>query len=197
MLKFVRTYTIVILLILTFATPFYGSWYVYMGQKEIIRHRAIQQIVSGTEAQKLAPLKFLQQRANSLIWEHADVFESNGVMYNVVTPQQIGNTIHRWCFCDSKETKLKAILKKTMIEQTTSNGIDKWQVRLLTNFTESLYFNQIFQFSSTSFCQLCISSPYTHYFTIIFFDIPSPPPKQARRYVFTPRDYMSKLTSRT
>lgn len=89
----------------------------------------------------LRVFKFTREAvASQLRWEHAEEFEYQGQLYDVVERQQVGDTTVFKCWWDRKETQVKAQLEDLIAKTLKQHPPNQESQKRLQQFLTFLFF---------------------------------------------------------
>lgn len=93
--------------IICLAVPFLGTYAWLKYRTQLVRREVRRRITDKIDKGDLTHLAFSKDEAASrLDWEHADEFEYNGRMYDVVDKDATRDSVHYWCWADDSETEI-------------------------------------------------------------------------------------------
>ncbi len=166
-----------ILLILSLAVPFGGSFIVLQFQKQLIKKEIKNRIISGMDRNDLVVLKFTKSESeNKLKWEESKEFEYGGEMYDVVESESNGDTITYWCWLDRAETKLNRQLNDLSARAAEQNPWNKENLRRITTFLQSLYSPSRFDLDEFAKFRFAPRFTINSFYSSICRPPPIPPP---------------------
>ena len=169
-----------ILLFFCLAVPLAATLTFLYYQKKQVRKEVKRQIIAGIDQEDLVLLKFTQAAAHTLLkWEHAEEFEYNDQMYDVVSLDVRGDTIYYWCWWDNAENKLNKQLDELLAYALgTDTPQQEEQQKRLTNFYTSLFCESLPERDILTACKTArVTIPYTVAYSTVFFPPPFPPPR--------------------
>ena len=152
----------------------------YQTRKEV-KHMLMEHV----DRAELVRLSFShEQVSQALRWKHSKEFEYDGVMYDIVSQAQQGDSMTYWCWKDDKETKLERQLDQ-LTEAMLNNSPDRqkqqdgWQ-----HFLKNLYASALPNFA---FNPESARSSYGRFIEEVFpsrsIPTPSPPPDDHSSFV--------------
>ncbi len=136
--------------------------------------------MAGIDKDALVLLTFTKAAAqSSLRWEHAQEFEFNSDMYDVVETRQSGDTLYYYCWKDHAETQLNRQLEALASGVCNTDPEQSQSRQQLTDFYQSLYHSALFVWQISehpTFAGPDFQRNNT-YLTAVFFSPPTPPPE--------------------
>ena len=166
-----------ILLILSLAVPFGGSFILLQFQKQLIKKEIKNRIISGIDRNDLVILKFTKTESESkLKWKESKEFEYNGEMYDVVESEFSGDTITYWCWWDREETRLNRQLNDLADRAAEQNTWNEENLRRITTFLQSLYSPSRFDFDAFANFRFAPRPTLNYFYSSICIPPPIPPP---------------------
>ncbi|GJM36310.1 MAG: hypothetical protein DHS20C18_53110 [Saprospiraceae bacterium] len=166
------------ILFLAFLTaPMLGTYVWLQYQKETIRHEVKKQLLAGMDKEELVLLKFSKKDSRQLEWEHDREFGYQGQMYDIVSQEAIGDTMHYWCWWDEAESKIKREINQLVARALQQNPQNKQQQERLIDFYKNLYHADLASWQISIKMEL-IARPNTadrYYFTYLSPPLLPPP----------------------
>lgn len=135
-----RSKFLCILLLSCLTAPLLVSYGWLHYQKNLVRKAVKSQMIAGLDENALVLLKFTEADSKRLLhWEHAQEFEYQGQMYDVVRTETRGDTIYYRCWLDSRESELNQQLKQLVASTLEKDPTNQENQKRLTHFYKSLY----------------------------------------------------------
>jgi hypothetical protein len=160
--------------------PIAATYTLLQVQKNQVRKEVKRQIIDGIDTKELVLLIFTEEEANTrLHWEHSKEFEYNGLMYDMVKMEIIGDTAYYWCWCDHEETKLNKQFDDLVAYALGNDPQQKDNKNRLVKFYKSLYFQQLPKWETIISQSDQVTYPYSLNFQTVFYPPPVPPPEKA------------------
>jgi len=157
------------------------TWLHY--RKAVVKKETQRQIDEGMDKSKLVVLKFSKEETKTkLRWEHANEFEYNHKMYDIVEIKTVGDTVYYRCWYDHEETVLNRQLEELAGHVLGNDPEFKIAVTLQKPFTESLYCLFSFDYDIPAPELLKKQSGlFLYSFSQIILQPPTPPPQSSLR----------------
>jgi len=157
------------------------TWLHY--RKAVVKKEVQRQIDDGLDKSKLVVLQFSKEETKTkLRWEHANEFEYNQKMYDIVEIKTVGDTVFYRCWYDHEETILNRQLEELAGQVLGNDPEFKIAVTLLKPFTESLYCLFSFDYDIPAPELLKKQSGlFLYSFSQIILQPPTPPPQSILR----------------
>jgi hypothetical protein len=115
------------LLFFALTFPFWGNFVALQLQKKKVKHDIKWSIAEGLPKSELTHLTFgCESMDSQVVWKHSKEFEFEGEMYDIVYKDQVGDSLHYWCWWDKEETMLNRKIEQLAYlalsgQETTSN----------------------------------------------------------------------------
>jgi hypothetical protein len=123
-----------------FAPLFLTSFYIKMKISDL-KNEVRERIESGIEESQLSLLTFtLEKASGTLRWEHDREFEYDGIMYDVVKSDTVGNMVFFWCWKDHRESELNKQLEELAGIAMNKDPIQKENQKKINHFLRCLYY---------------------------------------------------------
>lgn len=166
-----------ILLVGTLLLPVVLSYTAFLFYKYQAQEEVKILLAQTVDKDQFILLKFSKDDARTMLkWEHAGEFEYKGLMYDVITSSEVGDTIHYWVWCDSKETALKKQYHALLSDLLYNNSQQKESSKKLIDFFKTLFFQNLLlkmfvnEQETTIFADIRIDY-------MVYQSLSSPPPK--------------------
>ena len=135
-----RTAAILFLLSL-FAPLFLASFYINIKIKSL-KKDVRERIESGMEESDLSLMTFsVEDAANNIEWEDEKEFKYEGIMYDIVKSDTVGNLVMFWCYEDHRESDLNRQLEELSEIGMNKDPVQKENHKRISNFLKCLYFD--------------------------------------------------------
>lgn len=127
--------------IIALFVPFSGTYLFLQWQKRAIKHQVKEQLIQGPDSASLVTLQFSKEdAANLLRWEHDREFEYHQQMYDVVSVEDIGDSLSYLVWPDKKESALNqklTVLLDHIMQRNPANSDKQKQIK---DFSKQLYY---------------------------------------------------------
>ncbi len=138
-------------------------------------------MIAGMDQEELVLLKFSKEESETkLRWEHAEEFEYNGQMYDIVSHEIKGDSIFYRCWWDYDETDLNKKLKK-MVAIAFDQDEDNREIQEnFYTYLWSFFFTDPLAWQATPLQNIGLvfqDSMHPNAFNSIRLTPPTPPPK--------------------
>lgn len=112
----------------------------YQQSRRIVRKQVKQMMIRGINPGKLILLRFSHEdTSRQLRWEHAQEFEYNGNMYDIVKTTQTADSVNYLCWPDHRETALNKELNRLVDIAMGDDTENKQNNKRLIDFLQQLY----------------------------------------------------------
>jgi hypothetical protein len=139
----VRSRFFVLGLLFTLLAPALGGLGWLHFQKKTLKKELKQQLLAGLPGHLLVELAFSQPDAKSqLRWEHAQEFEFQGRMYDVVRAEMRGDSLVYHCFEDHAETALNRQIRTLIAKSLHTDPGSQREKEQWSRFFRTLYFDE-------------------------------------------------------
>ena len=167
-----------LLLLFTFAAPLFIAYSAIQYKKILTKNEIKHRITAGINKEELTLLKFsVYEKETKLKWEHAEEFEYNRQMYDVVDSEIKGDSIYYWCLPDDEETELNEKLNRLVAKACGNDEKNNETQKRLYDFYKTLFHSSIDLYFSTGKCGSHNLLRQNNNLSSVTFPPPTPPPR--------------------
>jgi hypothetical protein len=121
--------------------PFLGTYSWLQYEKAQVKKQVKRKMISELDQKELVLLKLSKLEAEKeLNWEHSKEFEYHEQMYDVVSTEIVGDSIHYYCWLDQKETLLNKKLNDLVNKILRNEPLQKKSTESLSDFMKGLFY---------------------------------------------------------
>lgn len=144
-----------------------------------IQADVIERIFEGLGESEQTVLKLSKQEAEKeLVWEHSKEFRYKGQFYDIISVQELPDSVYYTCYWDKEETFITDVFEGILFEELTHDFQDDNAASHLVQVIKTPY--KLDQFSWSALGQLRQPGKYEPihlFYSSKYASTPSPPPK--------------------
>ena len=140
-----------VILCLALLAPAGVTYYYLQGRREQVRHEVKRMMIRGISRDQLVVLTFATRETDLKVhWKHAEEFEYNGRMYDIVESLTLGDSTRYWCWPDEEETRLNRQLADLVSQTLSHDPQNRDRQARLISFLATLYCSSPFTWNSAT-----------------------------------------------
>ncbi|MEQ9375489.1 MAG: hypothetical protein RIG68_09935 [Imperialibacter sp.] len=168
-----------IFLLLCISAPFWLNYSIFYWSRMNIQADVIGRIFEGLGESEQTVLRLSKQEAEKeIVWEHSKEFRYKGQFYDIISVQELPDSVYYTCYWDKEETFITDLFEGILFEELTHDFQDDATASHLVEVIKTPY--KLDQFSWSALDRL--PQPGKHQQTQQIYNPknlspPSPPPK--------------------